>query len=90
MGLGHYKWYQSKTPGDVPTKRLSSKRYESVCQQGRWVPKVGGFGGVPHGLEKGMSASKDTTPRSGVDCEILRRFGRRMEHSLYKDVETSP
>ena len=37
VGLGHYKWYQSQVPGDVPTRRLSSEGggHEVVCQQGR-------------------------------------------------------
>ena len=33
-------------------------RHEAVCQQGRWVSKGSGLG-VPHRLEKRMSASED-------------------------------
>ena len=37
VGLGHYKWYQSKTPRDVPASRLSLEGggQEAMCQQGR-------------------------------------------------------
>ena len=41
VGLDGYKWYQSKTPGDVPARRLIPEGggHEALCQQGRWVPR---------------------------------------------------
>ena len=62
MGLGHYKWFQSQTRGDVPVRRLSLEGdgHEVVCQQGCWAPKRGGLGVPhPHRLEKGTSVSKN-------------------------------
>ena len=65
MSLGHYQWYQSQTPDDVSTKRLSPKGggHEAMRQQGRWAPNEGGLG-IPHRLEKGIK----------VDCEIPHRL----------------
>ena len=37
---------------------------------------MGGFGEVPHRLEKKMSVSEDTGPQWRVDCEIPHRLGR--------------
>ena len=47
VGLGHYKWYQSQTRGDVSTRRLSPEGcgHEAVCWQGRWGPKGVNWGG---------------------------------------------
>ena len=83
VGLGCYKWYQNQTTGDVSARRLSLEEggHEAVCQQGRWAPK-GMDWGVPHRLEKGTSARKDTGIRRGVDCEISYRLRRRTKNSL--------
>ena len=85
VGLGRYKWYQSQTPNDVPRRRLSPK--------GGWTrggvptrmldPRRGVDWGVPHRLEKGMSALRTLGPE-GVDWEIPHRLGRRTKHSLYR------
>ena len=58
---------------DVPTSR----------------PEGGGFGGVPHRLENGASASEDTGPEEG--WIVRSHIGWKGERStLYKGMETSP
>ena len=47
VGLGHYKWYQSQTPGDVLERRPSPEggwtRDDMLARM--LVPKRGGLGG---------------------------------------------
>ena len=38
------------------------------------------LGAVPHQLEEGNSASEDTGPRRGVDCDVPHWLGRRTNH----------
>ena len=38
--------------------------------------------GVPHRLDKEMSASENAGTRRGVDYEIPHRLGRKTKHSL--------
>ena len=45
-------------------------------------PKGGGFGEVPHQLEKGTSASKDARPQRAVDCDVLHWLEMRTKHYL--------
>ena len=52
-----------------------------MCHHGCWAPK-GGELGIPHRLEKGMSASEDAGARRGMDCEIPRQLERGTKHSL--------
>ena len=72
VSLGHYKWYQSQTLGDVPMRRLSPKRggNEAVCQQGRW-PRRGWIGGSHINWRKGMSASEDVRGPADVRSHSL-------------------
>ena len=56
------------TRGNVPARMLGT--------EGGWM------GGVLHRLEKGTSVIEDAGLRREVDCEIPRRLGRRMKHSL--------
>ena len=54
VGLGRYKWHQSQTPGDAPTRMLgpegggfgggpTSIGEGNECQRERWAPKGGGL-----------------------------------------------
>ena len=60
-----------------------------MCQQGRWALKGVDWGGIPHRLEKGMSASKDAGPRRGWIVRSHIGWGGE-RNILYKGVETSP
>ena len=89
VGLGCYKWYQSKKSGYVPTRRLSSK--------GRWTlgsvlartlgPKEGG--------ESYINWRRERVPTRTLESErewIVRShigWGGK-QNILYKGVETSP
>ena len=73
MDLGHYKWYQSQTPDDVPAFSLFLEGGEGGgVDTNRCASKDVGpqKGVVSHRLEEGKSASKDAGPRRGVDCDV--------------------
>ena len=46
-----------------------------MCHQKRWSRGGWIWWGVPHRLEKGISASENAGPRRGVDCEIPMSVG---------------
>ena len=63
VGLNRYKWYQSYTPGDVLSRRLSPKGGgHEVCANKNVGSRRGMNWGVPHRLEKGTSVSEDVGP----------------------------
>ena len=63
-GLGRYKWYQSQTPDYVLARRLFPEGVDTRrCASKDTRPrKGGGFGGVPHRLEKETSVNRDVGP----------------------------
>ena len=106
MGLGCYKWYQSKISGDMPAKMLGPqgvdceiprwlerKTKHSLQGNSQWLGPLGEFGLLPMVSKPdiGRSANKDGEPQRGwMVRSHIRRRGEENETFLIKEWKLLP